>query len=54
MTPSYTQLEALLLLQTGQGVTVFNQLNSAVGNLTSNDSVAAVNAVLQQFVNWIG
>jgi hypothetical protein len=50
----YTRIEQQLGLQAGQGQTVFDQLNSVVGNFRDNDSHAAVNAAIDQFNNWIG
>ena len=51
---SYAQIESQLSLQTGQGATLYNQLNSVVGNIANTDSTASVNAAIDQFDGWIG
>ncbi len=50
----YTRLEAQLNLQAGQGVLLFGQVNSVVGNFRDSDSVTTINAAIDQFDNWIG
>lgn len=51
----YTQLESQLSLQAGQGVNLFNQLNSVVGNFADTTKTQAqVAAAVDQFDGWIG
>lgn len=51
----YTALESQLGLQAGQGVTLFDQTNSTVGNFADGTQTAnAQNAAIDQYIGWVG